>query len=52
MCVGLEASGNYVGVPVNFTIDAFSAGRGDVEVVIKNSAGIKEQVRNLDFFLV
>lgn len=36
---GIEPSGVNVGAPTNFTIETFSAGKGDVKVVIENPKG-------------
>ncbi|CAH8620119.1 unnamed protein product [Dicrocoelium dendriticum] len=39
---GLEPHGNSVGNPARFTIDTFSAGRGQVEVIVLNPKGQRE----------
>ncbi|VDN14147.1 unnamed protein product, partial [Dibothriocephalus latus] len=38
----LEPRGNKVGMPARFTVDAFSAGRGAVEVIVLNPKGQRE----------
>lgn len=43
---GLEPTGNYVNAPARFTIETFSAGRGEVEVVVINPKGQREPVRS------
>ncbi|CAL8084394.1 unnamed protein product [Calicophoron daubneyi] len=39
---GLQPKGNAVGNPARFTIDTFSAGRGQVEVIVLNPKGQRE----------
>nr|CDS33789.1 filamin [Hymenolepis microstoma] len=39
---GLEPRGNKVGMPARFTIDASSAGKGSVEVIVLNPKGQRE----------
>uniref|UniRef100_A0A5K3FEG0 Calponin-homology (CH) domain-containing protein n=1 Tax=Mesocestoides corti TaxID=53468 RepID=A0A5K3FEG0_MESCO len=39
---GLEPKGNKVGMPARFTIDASSAGKGSVEVIVLNPKGQRE----------
>ncbi|TGZ55160.1 hypothetical protein CRM22_010478 [Opisthorchis felineus] len=39
---GLQPHGNTVGNPARFTIDTFSAGRGQVEVIVLNPKGQRE----------
>jgi filamin len=41
---GLELRGNTVGAPARFTIEAYSAGRGNLEVIVLNPKGQREQV--------
>lgn len=41
---GIEPTGPVVGAPANFTVETFSAGRGDVEVLCENPVGQKEPV--------
>lgn len=41
---GIEPTGPVVGAPANFTVEAFSAGRGQVDVVVENPNGQKEPV--------
>ncbi|XP_067124657.1 LOW QUALITY PROTEIN: filamin-A-like [Centruroides vittatus] len=36
---GIEPSGVNVGAPTNFTVETFSAGKGDVKVVVENPKG-------------
>lgn len=48
---GLEATGNHKGAPARFTIETFSAGKGEVEVIVLNPRGIREPVR-FSFLLV
>ncbi|EUB60625.1 Filamin-A [Echinococcus granulosus] len=48
---GLEPRGNKVGMPARFTIDASSAGKGSVEVIVLNPKGQREPcdiVPNMD----
>lgn len=41
---GIEPTGNSVGAPARFTVETFSAGRGEVEVIVLNPKGGKEPV--------
>lgn len=41
---GVEPTGPVVGATVNFTVETFSAGKGDVDVIIENPRGLKEPV--------
>lgn len=41
---GIEPTGPVVGAPANFTVETFSAGRGNVDVVVENPNGQKEPV--------
>ena len=41
---GIEPRGNVVGTPCNFTVETFSAGKGNVEVMVINSQGQQEPV--------
>lgn len=41
---GVEPTGPVVGATVNFTVETFSAGKGDVDVIIENPRGQKEPV--------
>ncbi|CAL8082481.1 unnamed protein product [Orchesella dallaii] len=41
---GIEPSGPVVGAPANFTVETFSAGKGDVSVMVENPRGAKEPV--------
>ena len=41
---GIEPTGPVVGAPANFTIETFSAGKGDVAVTVDNPKGEKEPV--------
>ena len=41
---GLEPTGNQVGAPARFTVETFSAGKGQVEVIILNPKGKQEPV--------
>ena len=43
---GLNAKGNTVGAEARFTVETFSAGRGDLDVTVINPDGQQEQVRN------
>ena len=36
---GVEPTGPVVGGPANFTVETFSAGKGNVEVVVENPRG-------------
>lgn len=38
---GLSPTGNCVGAPTNFTVETFSAGKGDVEVTVVDPKGAK-----------
>ncbi|XP_076447622.1 filamin-A-like isoform X2 [Babylonia areolata] len=56
---GLEPKGNQVGAPARFTVETFSAGKGDVAVTTTNPKGVKESCevvfnndRNLTFSCV
>jgi len=46
MCasVGLNVKGNTVGAEARFTVETFSAGRGDLEVTVVNPDGKQEKV--------
>jgi len=41
---GLEDKGNTVGAQARFTVETFSAGRGDLEIIVVNPNGVKETV--------
>jgi hypothetical protein len=41
---GIEPTGNSVGAPARFTVETFSAGRGELEIVLLNPKGVKETV--------
>ncbi|XP_066255181.1 filamin-A isoform X3 [Euwallacea similis] len=41
---GIEPTGPVVGATVNFTVETFSAGKGNVDVIIENPRGQKEPV--------
>jgi hypothetical protein len=41
---GIEPTGPVVGAPANFTVETFSAGKGQVEVAVENPAGKLEPV--------
>ncbi|KAK5639704.1 hypothetical protein RI129_012196 [Pyrocoelia pectoralis] len=41
---GIEPIGPVVGAPANFTVETFSAGKGQVDVAVENGAGLKEPV--------
>ena len=41
---GIEPAGNNVGAPARFTVETFSAGRGEVEITVLNPKGAKEKV--------
>ncbi|XP_065165587.1 filamin-A isoform X3 [Atheta coriaria] len=41
---GVEPTGPVVGAPANFTVDTFSAGRGEVDVKVENPKGALEPV--------
>lgn len=41
---GIEPTGPVVGAPANFTVETFSAGRGQVDVIVENPKGQKEPV--------
>lgn len=38
---GIEPSGPIVGVPANFTVETFSAGKGNVDVIVEDPDGNK-----------
>jgi len=42
---GLNAKGNTVGAEARFTVETFSAGRGELDVSVINPAGQQEKVR-------
>lgn len=39
---GIEPTGPVVGAPAVFTVETFSAGRGDIEVIVEDSRGQRE----------
>ncbi|CAG7722272.1 unnamed protein product [Allacma fusca] len=41
---GIEPTGPVMGAPANFTVETFSAGKGEVAVTVENSKGNKEPV--------
>ncbi|XP_059469559.1 filamin-A isoform X2 [Neocloeon triangulifer] len=41
---GIEPTGPVVGAPANFTVETFSAGKGQVDIAVKNPAGQAEPV--------
>jgi filamin len=41
---GVEPTGLVVGAPANFTVETFSAGKGEVTVVVENPKGQKDPV--------
>lgn len=41
---GIEPTGPVVGVPAVFTVETFSAGKGNVEVTVDGPGGQKEPV--------
>ncbi|XP_022254826.1 filamin-A-like, partial [Limulus polyphemus] len=41
---GIEPSGVVCGAPTNFTVETFSAGKGDIEVFVENPSGMLEPV--------
>lgn len=43
---GLEATGNTVGTPARFTVETYSAGRGQLEVVVLSAHNAREPVRS------
>ena len=45
---GLNVSGNTVGAEARFTVETFSAGRGDLDITVINPDGRQEKVRNCD----
>ncbi len=44
--LGIEPHGNCVGCAARFIIETFSAGRGDIEVIVLNPKGGREPVSN------
>lgn len=56
---GIEPTGPVVGAPAMFTVETFSAGKGQVEVIVENPKGLREPVdvrfnndRNLTYSVV
>ncbi|XP_025833644.1 filamin-A isoform X1 [Agrilus planipennis] len=56
---GIEPTGPVVGAPANFTVETFSAGKGQVDVTVTNPKGLREPVevrfnndRNLTYSVV
>ena len=47
---GVEPTGNLVEVPTKFFVETFSAGSGDVDVVLINPKGVREPVNFFFFF--
>ena len=45
MIEGLNAAGNTVGAEARFTVETFSAGRGDLDITVVNPDGQQEKVR-------
>ncbi len=43
---GVEPTGPVVGAPANFTVETFSAGKGNVEVTVEDPRGQKIPVRD------
>ena len=41
---GLDSQGNSVGAPARFTVETFSAGRGDLDIEVTNPDGVVEHV--------
>lgn len=41
---GIEPTGPIAGAPANFTVETFSAGRGQVDVAVENPKGQREPV--------
>ncbi|XP_063928955.1 filamin-A isoform X2 [Zophobas morio] len=41
---GIEPTGPVVGAPANFTVETFSAGKGQVDVIVENPKGQREPV--------
>ncbi|ELU02482.1 hypothetical protein CAPTEDRAFT_100310, partial [Capitella teleta] len=41
---GIEPTGNSVGAPARFTVETFSAGRGELEITVLNPKGGKETI--------
>ena len=48
---GIEPTGNCIGAPARFTVETFSAGRGQVEVIIINPKGAQEKVTVFDMLV-
>jgi len=42
---GIEPTGPIVGAPANFTVETFSAGKGNVDVIVDDPKGNKLPVR-------
>lgn len=45
LTTGIEPIGNTAGNPARFIVETFSAGRGEVEVIVINPRGTQEPVR-------
>jgi len=50
--VGLNAKGNTVGADARFTVETFSAGRGDLDVTVVNPDGQQEKVFHRERFFI
>jgi len=50
--VGLNAKGNTVGADARFTVETFSAGRGDLDVTVVNPDGQQEKVLHCERFFI
>ena len=46
LTAGLNAKGNTVGAEARFTVETFSAGRGDLDITVINPDGQHEKVGN------
>lgn len=42
---GIEPTGPVIGAPANFTVETFSAGKGDVDVIVEDPEGNRIPVR-------
>lgn len=46
ICVGLEPEGVCALAPARFTVETFSAGRGEITVEVVNEEGEEEEVKH------
>ena len=48
---GLEPKGNHVGSPAKFTVETFSAGKGELEILVLDPKGKQTPVSALCIYL-